>query len=139
MSRASQTTSSYLAAIVLAAVTLGVFFALRYYGPESAVRRFHRASLLDDRAELQRVTRQPIDSQNVQILRAQVREAARMRAYIQMRSVDRQPSRVVVEAVYLVPRGGNTIFWVVRKRDGLWQVDAIDTLRLIEQLMRGWR
>jgi hypothetical protein len=54
--------SAWLPAIVLAAVTFGVFFALQDYGPEGAVRRFHESIRREDSKALQEVLQEPVAS-----------------------------------------------------------------------------
>jgi len=120
-----------LAAFVLAAVTLGVFAVFHDYGPESAIRRFHLAVVNGDRAELQRVTEQPIDTPGPQALRRWVLQMHEAGAHYQLLRVERHPRAVYAAVVYSPPDGEpyGTV-WIVRKDDAFWKVDAAATADL---------
>jgi HAMP domain-containing protein len=128
------------AALALAFVTLSVFYVLQDYGPESAIRRFHRAVQKGDLGDLQRVTEQPIDSKSVGDLYRWVQEMNRYGARYQLLRVERQPrSREVYAAlVYVLPNGETyATVWVVEKQREAWRVDAARTMTIIEDGFLG--
>lgn len=135
---------TYWAAAVLAGLTLSVFAALRDYGPESAVRRFHQATLDGDEPGLQRVTKEEVRSTYVLRLRQELerlgREGARIRmGFVQKemrvdRSTMAQIPSVIAEVRYYSPRGVQSIYWVLDHDPGGWVVNATETWNFPKRL-----
>jgi hypothetical protein len=122
----------YLAAGVLALLTIAVFYSLQDYGPESAIRRFHAAIVRGDREELQRVTEQKLDSQNVARLAVQVQAFMQEGFRYQLLRMQRSPSQVRAAVVYTAP--DHQVFpmiWVVEKTGRVWKVDADKTATIM--------
>lgn len=122
----------YAAAATLSLLTLGVFYVLQDYGPESAIRRFHDAVLKRDPVELQRVTDEDVRSQSVQQLITQVGAFMRSGSY-QLLRMERSATQVQAAVVYRA-RGSRDVFpmiWVVEKRGGLWKVNADKTMTIL--------
>jgi len=116
--------SSVVAAGLLSAVTLGTFYLLRNYGPESTVQRFHTAALAADQAELAKLTLKP-DSPNVVPLVDEIRYMARLGARPEVANVQRGSGEVIVQIVYRTSYREEEIDWFVREtRSSLWLVDA---------------
>jgi len=138
-----------VAAAILSLVVLGVFFELRDYGPESALRRFQRAALEADDAALQLVCRQPVDSQEVLTLKANFQRLAANGAQVRVGRVEREirpdtvngvqvrVTSVVVEAIYDVRAGHTNIFWVVDHQPSGWQVNADETINFVHRRLGG--
>lgn len=131
---------SYVAAGILATLVLSVFGALRDYGPDSALRRFHQAAISGDDRALQSVTKQPVNSNAVQYLRDKLRALDYAGARIRMGEV-RDETRidtngsesvkvpsVITEVRYYVPGRIESIFWVVDHDPSGWVVNAYETV-----------
>jgi hypothetical protein len=129
MQRGRASISSLVSALVLAVLTGGVFWILQDYGPESALRKFHRAAVNRDLRELSQVVTQDSFRQNVELLAAMVEGYARNGARYQLREVNRQNRRVIAEVEYVFPNRGLSVpmFWVVVKDREGWKVSANDT------------
>jgi hypothetical protein len=135
--RASASFSSYAAASVLAVITLGVFFRLQDYGPESAIRRFHNDVLNDDSSDLQRVTVQSIGDQRVRRLVSLVHNLLVDGRRYQLVGMDRTPDQVRAAVIYRIPRREDrAIVWVVERSDGGWRVNADKTITILEDWSR---
>lgn len=120
------------AALVLSLVTLSVFYVLRDYGPESAIRRFHRAVRIGDPNELARVTEQPIGSPPVQELVGWVNQMNLIGGRYQLLRVERQPREVYAALAYQGPNGESyATVWVVEKRGTSWKIDAARTATIL--------
>lgn len=122
----------YAAASVLATITLGVFYVLQDYGPESAIRRYHQAILKQDRLDLQRVSVQEIDSENSRLLAREVGGFLAIGNY-QLVRMERTPGEVRAGVVYR-PRGTQDVFpmiWIVEKKGGVWKVNVDKTLTIL--------
>lgn len=117
-----------LAAVVLAALTLTVFWMLRDYGPESAIRRYHAAVMARDPGKLQQSALQDIDSDANRILVASVNELLTSGARFRVLDVERTPTEVRAIVEYVFPTRRIPMLWVVAKRQGLWRVDANQTV-----------
>lgn len=128
-------TQAVLASALLSLLTLGVFFLLQDYGPESAVRRFHQAALADNDRELQRVTDQSIRSSSVKQLREFVSGLLTSGAKIQIGRVERSPSQVLAEFRYYRRDGVYILIWYVKKTKSGWAVDAERTLTSFQHFM----
>jgi hypothetical protein len=126
----------YISAGLLAALVLFVFWTLRHYGPESAIRRFHVAAALGDDRDLAQVSRQPPDSSNVVLLKNLVGNWLRGGGRYRLVRMERTPNRVLGHVAYVDPIGAprNAMLWVVEKRPhGPWMVDADKTYNLLRR------
>jgi len=122
----------YVAVAVLSLLTLGVFYVLQDYGPESAIRRFHDAIVRGDGVELQRVTMEDIRSPNVRLLARDVNNFLRNGAY-QLVRMERSQTQVKAAVVYRA-KGSSELFpmiWVVEKQGSIWKVNADKTLTIL--------
>ncbi len=130
---------TYATAGVLTVVVLSVFGALRDYGPDSALRRFHQAAISGDDKTLRRVCKQPIESDVVLYLREKLRRLDFAGARIRMGVVHSEtridtvgsdtvkvPS-VVTEVRYYVPGRVESIYWVLDHDASGWLVNAYET------------
>jgi hypothetical protein len=129
MARNSSKIASTVASLLLSAITLGTFYALRNYGPESAIQRFHAAALSGDKSEIARVTLQNPQDPTVLRLEQLVIDAAQQHASAQVQDVQRGPHRVIVWIAYLLPGQEQDIYWVVdQTRASRWAVNSRETL-----------
>ena len=123
-----------VAATILAVATLGIFAALRDYGPESAVRRFHHAVAEGDggREEIAQIVTQAYGTTAVQQLIAQLRSLGGQKYRIETET--RTDERVDMLALY----GTRRIVWVVVKGPGTerWRIDPYLTLQGLRKLQR---
>ena len=121
---------SYVAAALLTAITLATFAVFKDYGPESAVRRFHRAVARIDVAELERVSLQGVDSQATQLLANRLREFGSEGATFEIVGIRRFPNgRYAAAAVEYHLANGMTdgAVWFVYRKASQWQVDTQKT------------
>lgn len=118
------------ASATLFLLVMVVFVVLRDYGPEAAVRRFHRAAVLSEWDDLERISTHARGSNSARQLAALVRSYTVAGAQLSPRRVDRsQGGRVIAEIAYVMPGRVNTIFWVVRKEPSGWLIATDETLR----------
>lgn len=120
--------TSLVPAIALAALTLTVFWVLRDYGPESAIRRFHDAVLNRDTNALAQVTDNDLNDISTQRLIKNVVLLGEGGATYRILGMQRETRRVAAEVQYNLPDGksGRTI-WIVVKRNRVWKVEASET------------
>lgn len=120
-------------AILLAAVTLIVFFVLQNSGPESAVRQFHEAAINNSPRELQQVTLQSVNENSDAYMMASIVQhdfmaGARVRIVGTRKTMDGSPNRRIVDVVYLFNnRVVRAVPWVVVRERHLWKVDVVAT------------
>lgn len=125
---------------MFATLTLAVFYQLRDYGPESALRKFQMSAIVNDPNALQRVSKDPISSREVQILQRTLRQFNSMGARVRMGMLTRETRTdvvagvsvnvrsVVAEVRYYVPGRVESIHWVVDLGPGGWMVNAKETI-----------
>lgn len=123
---------SLFSALGVALLTFGVFFVLQDYGPESALRKFHRAAVNGNLAEVMDVVAQDAARENVEGLAAMVYNYARAGARYQLLHVKRENKRVVAEVAYVLPNRpiAYPVLWVVEKKPGGWRVDVDETVKI---------
>jgi len=125
--------SPTLPAILLAGVTLIVFFVLQHSGPESAVRQFHEAAINNSPQDLQQVTLQPVGENSDAYMMASIVQhdflaGARMRVVGTRKPMSGDPNRRIVDVVYLFQnRVWRAVPWVVVRERHLWKVDVVAT------------
>ncbi len=119
---------STVPAIALALLTLTVFWVLRDYGPESAIRRFHDAVLSNDAQAVAQVTDDDFNDPSVQRLINNVIFLGQRGATYRILGMQRETRRVAAEVQYNLPDGkaGRTI-WIVVKPRRTWKVEASET------------
>lgn len=122
---------AWLASGLLAVLTLSVFWVLQYYGPESAIRRFHVATLSGDLDELQQVTAEDVGNPAVLALREKVYVIANAGGTFELGRMGLDGRSVAAEVRYRVPRLGILVtVWLVQKpaNDSHWKINATRTL-----------
>lgn len=122
---------AWIACALLAVLTLAVFATLQYYGPESALRRFHVATLSGDLRELQRVTAEDVGSPVVLALREKVYLIAKAGGTFEIGQMGLEGRSVRAEVRYRVPRLGILVtVWLVEKpaSTNRWEINATHTL-----------
>jgi len=137
--------SSYIAAGVLAVVTLSTFYMLQDYGPASAIRRFHQGVAKEDLSVVQGAIIQPVESPSVG------RVVERVQSLIQMesprvagteRDLSRRsgPPKVRVVLVYRDIDGSPfPIVWVVEKPSRVWKINVDKTETIINDYLDIYR
>ncbi len=120
-------------ATVLAAVTLGTFAVFQNYGPESAVRRFHRAVATNDPSVIPQIVLTDPNGSAVQDLKRIV--AGAVHGGADYRIVKSERSSEQVEMLALYP-GGLRIVWVVTKKRGQdrWRINPYLTIQGLRRL-----
>src|SRR5947209_437956 len=122
--------SSYVAAALLAIITLGTFYSLRDYGPESAIQHFHSAAISGDLASLERFTAQSINDSKVQWLAERIRQIDAVGGHPQVVKMEPRGQQVLIWLAYVTPSGDQVdlIVWFLGKtRAFRWVVDADST------------
>ena len=135
---------SYLAAGVLAVITLSVFYILRDFGPESTIREFHRAAeqicsyepqsvpfrpaivRLDQSLELVRIVSPPdLANEHLGFIIDSVRNEIYHGAQVDIVRVDyKSPSLAIVATQYSFPDGKLGFgVWIVQLDHGHWRID----------------
>ena len=130
---------SLLSAIGLAALTLATFASLQEYGPESAIRKFHRAVLNEDSEGLREVVVRGTPQWEMNELARRVLDAAYTGLQFQIVSMRRLPdSSVIAVVAYFFPNRDMARIqpWVAKKEYGRWRVDAVETVMFIPKTMR---
>jgi hypothetical protein len=121
-----------VASSILGVMTLGVFFGLQNYGPESIVRRFHRAAATGDDQTIAMVTKENLGNRAVQSLMNEIRALANQGYSYEFQRVQNIPeARVTVVYVTYVPsKPGSQLSrpWILSKPEQLWKVEAEATL-----------
>ena len=124
------------AAGVLALAVAFVFYTLRDYGPESAVRRFHRAVQVRYWTDLRRVTVQPLESPSVQHLAAEVARLTQGTHRHRLVRMDRGRDQARAAVVYSYPGGLREVrIWIVELQGRTWKVDADKTLTTLRDAL----
>lgn len=119
-----------LPAFAMAVLVLFVFSTMQYYGPDSAVLRFHEAINNDDPEELDQSIYKPVPAEVVEGVRAQVAPLLHAGAHIQIRDRERVPGVVYVSVRYIIPNEyPATAVYVARSTPNGWKVDVLQTLR----------
>ncbi len=127
-----QSATNLLAAAVLTVLTLSVFSVLREFGPESAVRKFHRAVLSNNRDELLLTIQQPASQSAFSYLAQNVWNFAKVGGRYQIRSLQRNTNQVVAEVEYSYPNGQliASTLWVVNREKAGWKINVDATAQL---------
>lgn len=127
--------SSIFAASALTLLCGTVFATLQDYGPESSLRLFHEAIVRRDPGTFARVVEPGLDDPDTQfsvavVQRVLIQQGARFR----ISRMDRKPAWVGAQVEYIAPSGQiSTVYWVVRKENRIWRVDARETWRAMHR------
>lgn len=136
MRRGAIAPGTLIAALAMAILVSSVFFLLQDYGPESALRKFHRAVVNRDLADLRYVVSPGSSETALNQMAAMVDSYARAGARYQLLYVKRENRRVIAEVAYVMPNRGLVlpVFWVVEKSGARWRVDVDETLAVRRQM-----
>ena len=129
-----------VAAVVLAVLTLAVFYVLQDYGPASAIRRFHAALATGDVAALQQVIDSPVkslvDDPQQKFLIGYVKQFVDHGIQPQVARMDRQPGSVRVAVVYTLQNHDRyAIVWIVDKKGPLWKINIKLTAAILKDTL----
>src|SRR5687767_14248067 len=127
--------NSFVVAVILAAFTVGVFYILQNYGPESAVRRFHNAVAANDLDALARVIQEDVRSPAVRELRSRVWAINETARGIILFSSNRRTREVLVVGQYIAGNGYKfALPWLVQKKNTTnWRINVTGTLILMDR------
>lgn len=125
---------SYLAAGVLALITLFVFWTLRDYGPQSTLRRFNQALFSQDAQALAQVIDEPINSPKVTRLVWALKTLGVADIPRIARMDETQPNEVTAALYYHNVYGGviGAVF-IVRKSGHAWHIDVEKSLAALNR------
>lgn len=117
------------AAAALSVVTLVTFAIFQNYGPESAVRQFHRAILTNDEAAIAEVVTGPPDASSLQQIRSLIGGILANSPNYRIVTSDRTSERVEMLALY--ENGRRPVVWVVVKEPGQdhWRISPFLTMQ----------
>ena len=133
-----------LSACILACLTLGVFYKLQDYGPESAIRRFNEASIRNDDDGIRAVIADNSQATNVVILKQKLKEWYENGAVMQLAQMERSDNEVRAAVLFTLPPGSEyslgtqwAMIWVVVRRGRTWLVDVNKTATILGDNYRG--
>jgi hypothetical protein len=122
-----------LASVLLALLTLSVFYVLQDYGPESAIRKYNEAVLNGDSLALNAISSQPIDSPDGEWLQAQVHSFLAAGGRLRLETIRREPTTDLAEVEYVLPDPPAVPFlFVVTKDNHVWKVNPSATHAVID-------
>jgi len=126
-------------AAILGALTVGVFYVLRDFGPESALRKFHFAAISRDLEALDDVCDSAADPDATRYLVTELQSAARRGARYEVGKVVRKGDQAVATVIYRYPGQGIEIptLWVVEKKDSRWRVNPHLTMTQTRNMLLG--
>lgn len=137
MKKVASRSASWAAAATLSVFTLGVFYLLQDYGPQSVLRRFHHGVRTGDLQEIQGTIEQPLDDPNVREIVPAVHQFllyGEPTTVGMERDLRRGAAQVNVVDMYEGPAGERKfpIVWVVEKRDRLWRINVDKTATILK-------
>lgn len=127
-----------LASALLALLTLTVFYVLRDYGPESAIRKYNEAVINGDIVGLDQISTQPDSSPSGGWLHDQVRDFLAAGGRLHLDRMERNPAQNidVASVRYVFPNQQVRGFlFVVTKQDHLWKVSPQMTEQALQRLL----
>lgn len=128
-------TSAVLAALGLAAITLGVFGVLYDYGPGSAIRQFHQALVRGDQVGLSRVVVPP---RNPALAREMLRyiDSLLQNGDVRIEATQRLDREVRAVVTYRDTDGNRLpIVFVVEKPGEQWQINLEKTATVMNDVL----
>ena len=128
---------SYVAAAVLALITLVTFFRFQDFGPQSVIRRFHIAAASGDLPEAGTLTTEAVTSPFTREMIGIVTDLVSSNASYEVASIQRSHGEVLVAVEYRVPSPIGIrvipIVWHVRQMQNEWRIDCPATLAQLRQ------
>ena len=123
---------SYVAAGLLACLTIRVFFELQDSGPESAIRRFNDAIRDHDAESIRKLTTEPLEGDATRAMLAKLDAWDSDGATMQVTLMERSGDEVRAVVVFSLPKGtSSAMIWVVERRGKMWLVDANKTATIL--------
>ncbi|MHB8637506.1 MAG: hypothetical protein ACYC96_13640 [Fimbriimonadaceae bacterium] len=124
-----------LASILLALLTISVFYVLQDYGPESAIRKYNEAVQQGDVVALDQISAQPGETLDGQWLAAKVRDLLAAGGRLRLDTMDRQPTTDLAGVEYVLPGQQPVPFlFVVTKENHAWKVNPEATRKVFNQV-----
>jgi hypothetical protein len=115
---------SYVAAAVLALVTLFTFYVFRDFGPQSVLRQFHIDAARGDYTDIRRRSLNPESAATADMIRF-VRQLVQQNASFEIVGMRRQGKLMLVFVEYRLPNGlAQGMVWYVRQTNTDWRVDC---------------
>ncbi len=113
-----------LASIVLAFVTMLVFYRLQMFGPTSAINRFNQATAKWDTQEMATVTVQRgLNESEFQVLTL-AHNLSLKASSIQIVNLQQAGDEAIARVVYEMPNGTSAVMlYVLTERHGIWKID----------------
>ena len=133
-----------VSAAVLASLTVGVFYQLQDYGPESAIRRFNELSINDNDEGLKTVIADNAQLHSIFFLKQKLKEWYQDGATMQLAQMERSENEVRAAVLFTIPAEPDyplgtqwAMIWVVVRRGKSWLVDVNKTATILgDQLPR---
>lgn len=120
---------SYLAAAVLAVVTVFTFYVFQDFGPQSVIRRFHRDAVRADANDINAITTEGWNAPETQWTVRFVQSLVGPNASYEIVRVARVRGEVLAFVQYRLPSGEALwIAWHVRQGPNDWRIDCRRTL-----------
>ena len=118
----------YVAAGLLASLTIRVFFELQDYGPESAIRRFSESISHDNLSELEAVTVTKELSSKEKAMVARLANWHHLGVSMQVGRIERTGTESRAAVVFSYPSGNSWgTVWVVQRSGKEWRVNVNKT------------
>ncbi len=123
---------SYVAAIILTALTLSVFAVSRDTGPESAVRQYLEACARGDRQGARAFI--TTDDEYGGYLAAQIQAVMISSQAVRLGGVRKSGRTAFVDVVFHFPNGITAVRFVVVKPGMRWRIDSQETLVMLRRM-----
>jgi len=123
---------SYLAAALLATITIVTFAVFQNFGPQSVIRRFHMDVARGDWRDISQVSLEPWSAPATKTLYIDVQRLVQINASYEIVGLKRglRPNEVLATVDYRLPNGMESPFeWHVVQTRTDWRVDCAATLK----------
>jgi hypothetical protein len=128
--------TSFWPAMILAILTLAVFWNLRDYGPENTIRKFHVAIFYQDVQRLRSTLSEDSTDQNTAELVGWTEPLLRVGYQFRIQRMDRQPDEVRAAVLYKRPGSRDTArIWVVERRGKAWVINANKSAQILRDAL----
>jgi len=144
MPKRSKSLVRWIVPLLVAGVTLGVFWQMQYYGPSSTLRRFLTAVANSDEVLIDATTKEGAKQFVTRRLVGQLQQIMSEKAIEQGARLSQanpgsrpEQQRVVAEVVYIVPsrRLAVTMFFVLEPSGSRWVVNSEESLNYVYRMM----
>lgn len=124
--------SSIPAAIILAAVTLGVFYNLQDFGPVSTIRKFNVAVGTGDADEVQKLIVQPVTAPASQFYVSNVRGLLNRGADLKLARFQQNNQVAIAVVAYTLQNASAPFIYVLVYQNHTWLIDIDQSLKAMQ-------